>query len=756
MRKRRKKKKISPERKRRAKMISIGFFIILLFVALLIRIGYLKVKYSGVYEKRAMRQQISGSNDIVGAVNPNRGSILDRNKQTIASSIVVYNIFLDIRKLVTRKLEEQTACIESLSQMLAIPLDQLKDLIRTDAEGRAVNDTSYYILAKGIARKLAMEIQELKLPNVWLEEDSKRVYLHKNLAAGVIGFLRGDTLWGLESKYNEYLVGEPGRVFRTFDGENNVITQQIPAKDGYSLITNLDIVIQQIAEEAVLTAGKEYTPRSSSVIVMNPYTGEIYAMAQYPSVDINVPSDINSLTDENMRLELAGLSQTEQLDKLYRVWQNYNITATFEPGSIFKPVVVAAALEEGILKPEDTFTCNGAIYVSGQRIGCHYEPGHGTQNVTQVLANSCNPAMVEIAQRLGRDLFYKYRTDFGFAERTDIDLPAEESVSSPSVMYTLSQLNISELSTSGFGQGFSNTAIQAINAFSAVINGGNLMKPYIVSQVVDRNDSLVKEFLPTVQKKVISQETSNFMRKALQSVVTPTGTGKRAQIEGYNIGGKTGTAQQGDRSLKEEVLTFIAYLPVEDPEIIAMALIDRPAFATEGGSASAAPMLKAVLQKIINYKAIKPSSGDSTENLDLESNSFVLKDYKGLKVGETIKSLNSYKLDFKIIGNGNVVTSTTPQAGAGVSPGTTIYLTVIDDDEGELVPVPNVIGLTAIEATEFLLQAGFVPVVDDKSPVSENDEAKPEGEVVEKRVYEQMPGPDIKLRKGIEIKLKVK
>ncbi len=769
----RKRKKRNLTKLRSGKLIFIGFIFVLCFMGLLVRVVYLKYKFGGDFERRAMRQQIAGgSTDYVGVINPIRGSIYDRNKQALANSIVVYKAILDIRKLLLREEKEINTCLQTLNELLGIPMEQLKEITAADALGNPINDTQYYILAKGVSQKLATELKEKKLPDLWFEEDSRRVYLHKSLASSVIGFIRGgEAAYGLESRYNEYLTGEPGRSFRTFDGEKNVVSQQIPAKDGYSLITNLDLVMQQYAEDAVLQAGLEYNPENAFALIMNPKTAEIYAMAQYPAVDSNNPSDLAGLSSERLRQELTDLPQREQLDKLIPLWANYGVTSTFEPGSIFKPVVVAAALEENIIKPDDIFDCAGTINVRGSNIPCFNNTVHGRQNLTQVLANSCNVAMIKISEKLGRDLFFKYRTDFGFGEKTDIDLPAEADVSDPRVMYTLSQLNPVELATSSMGQGSNTTAIQAINAFSAVINGGNLMKPFLVSQIVDRQGNLVKEFLPTIQKKVISQETSDFLRKALQSVVTPTGTGHKAYIEGYSIGGKTGTGQQGRGENEKVTVSFIAYLPVEDPEIIAMMLINKPEEDIQG-STSAAPLLKEILQKLINYKAIKPSAGESTENLSLEKGSFLLKDYRGVSILETIKELNTQKLDFEIIGHGSIVTETLPTAGAAVSPGTKVFINISEGSGGaSLVQTPSVLQMRPEEAVELIKQAGFIPIIVEDPVATPSPSgspaptasAKPSSSsspspspATEKRVYEQMPGPEIKIQPGVEIKLKVR
>lgn len=783
------KKDVRRKNKRIKKLRILRVLIICVFIGLTLRIGYIKRIYGEDFERKAIIQQITSSME--QTINPNRGSILDRNKQSLAVSTTVYNIILDIRVLTQQKtVEQQNAAIVGLNESLDIPISTLQGYLEvtrsTDPETgkeviKPVIDRNYFIIARKVPRDTAMELKDKNLSCVYLEEDTKRSYPLNTVAASIIGFVRGDTPWGLERQYDGVMRGETGRIFRIYDGEYNAIDQQIPAVEGNTIVTTIDVTLQQYAEDAVLKAGAQYNPDNAAMIIMNPKTGEILAMAQYPSFDLNDPVNVESLTSSKLKAEIKELGDereqddeqpnneqlnSEQLDKIYGAWANFNITSTYEPGSIFKPVVVAAALEESIITPTgNTYYCGGGITIPGtdDHIPCWHSAGHGTQTLEQVLANSCNVGMIEIGLKLGRDKFFKYRTDFGYGEKTGIDLPGEADSGSSAVMYSLSQLNIVELSTSSMGQGFNNTPIQAINAFSALINGGNLMKPYMVSQVLDTNGNVIKQYSPTVVRKVISQETSDYLRKTLVSVVSPDGTAKRGYIEGYSIGGKTGTGQQGKRDDNINTYSFIAYLPAEDPEIIAIAIIDKPEEKELESSVSVVPMMTEVLKKIIQYKGISPSYETEGNSGVLSSydSAVTLEDYRGESLQNVTQRLNALGLNYDFIGNGSVVKSQLPSSGQVVSVGTHVYLYLTEGENPvDLVYIPNVKGLTESKATELLGNSGLeiVVVYDEELTVIVSEQ---EGQATEEEaevnyiVYAQMPGSESQVPKGTQIKLMV-
>ncbi len=743
--------------------LSFVLFLFTVFMSVITsRVFYIKIVHGEEYTKKAMTQQ---TNNVDRIINPNRGSILDRNKQTLAVSKTVYNVILDPRvlaKLDDTKEKEKAAketTITEISRILEIPQEKLRGYIQVGADGKPAQDTSYLPIKKKVSGKVADEIKGLKLKGVWLEEDTKRSYTYDTYAAQVIGFMRGDSKWGIEKFYDDLMKGVPGRTFRTLEEDNNAVTQQIPPRQGYSVVTTIDQVIQGYSEEIAQEAGKKYEAEHASVLVMNPNTGEVISMAAYPTFNLNNPTEKPAVYDPAFDATWRGMSEEDKLTYMNRVWNNFNIVHTFEPGSIFKPMVIAAALEENIISPQDTFFCGGSLLVAGSPRYCWNHQGHGDLNAEGILANSCNVGMMHIAAKMGRDIFYKYEKDFGFGEKTGIDLPAEASSDEP-LIYSKAQLNVVELATSSFGQGFNCTPIQVVNAFAAVINGGKLMKPYVVSQVIDANGNLVKENTPKVQRKVISQETSDMVRRYLKTVVD-TGTGKKAKIEGYAIGGKTGTAQQAVRVDEQYTITFMAFLPVENPQYIALVLIDKPKPYIEG-SGSAAPMLRELLEKIISYKAIEPSNEikKSDNKQPTEPNTVVVDNYIGRTLLEATNNISDMDLDYELVGSGTVVTNQVQKAGSQVPKGTKIILYITKgDDSKNLTTIPDVIGLTKAEAVEKIKAANLIPICENDTQAQAQAggqvKAQAQPQVQDTAiVVSQLPESGAEVETGIEIKLK--
>ena len=396
-----------------------------------------------------------------------------------------------------------------------------------------------------------------------------------SLACHLIGFIRGDSSWGLERYYNDEMTGVSGRSFILYQGADQVTYQDYAAQDGSTIVTTLDYTIQQYAEEVVQETMAEWPAQNVAAMVMNPNTGEIYAMASANQFDLNNPDQPPELeTDETFRETWEAMTDEEKSDYLSQMWRNFCISDTYEPGSVFKPLTVAAALEEGVITMNSTFTCNGVITVADTDINCHLRSGHGTLSVEEILAQSCNPGVIQIAQKLGKEKFYKYQKEFGFGELTGIDLPGEGG-NSTMLLHALSGIGPVELATMSFGQTFNCTSIQMMTAFAALINGGNLVKPYVVSQIVDSSGAVVKENHTEVVRKVISQETSDIMRTALKATVDH-GTGVKIQIPGYSIGCKTGTSEQGTRDKKNWTLTHMAYFPAENPQYLVYTVIHIP------------------------------------------------------------------------------------------------------------------------------------------------------------------------------------
>lgn len=702
----------------RLKFIFIIFIICLSFVGFF-RIFTIIYLHGAEYETRAINNQVSRIQDKV--INANRGNIYDRNHQPLAVSNTVYNVILDVRVLSGEKAEVRDNTIKGLGTALSIPADTLNEYLATEADGSLRYDTNWQIVAKKVPYETGKMIEEMGLKCVYLEEDTQRTYPNEHLASQLIGFIRGDTKWGLEDYYDDEMTGKPGRVFRTYEADDSIETRREEPVRGNSLVTTIDTTVQQYAENIAKAAYDEYNPQNTSVLVMNPNTAEVLAMAAYPSFNLNEPTEITQLENEEFAEDWELVMTDEQKSEAYNfAWKNYNITSTFEPGSIMKPLVVAAALDNGSIKTTDSFLCGGKKIVADYEIHCHNKNGHGTQTVQEVLAHSCNVGMMDIAYAMGIDKFYKFFKDWGFGEVTGIDLPNEASAAS--VINTLDEMHITELSTYSFGQGFNCTPIQILTAFSACINGGNLLKPYVVSQIIDADGNVIKETEPTVVRKVISEETSAWMRENLMSVLEGDGTGAKARIDGYAIGGKTGTAQQGPRDSNQWVLDFIAYLPIENPNLICMVVVDRP----EGGdSISPAPQMKELLIDLINTYNISPADEDAAyEVVGIEGGEIVLEDYTGYSLENAISQLNSLGIDYELVGDsGDTVLKQFPEAGSRIDTTTKVLLYItIGDPNASLTPVPDLVNLTEEQAYQAAQALGFELLVETDDTAFEGEE----------------------------------
>ncbi|MFI3230474.1 MAG: penicillin-binding transpeptidase domain-containing protein [bacterium] len=704
------------------------FTIVPLFVIGIGRVTYIKANNGEEFEQQAIQNQVNKVQDKI--VNPNRGSILDRNGQAIALSSTVFNIILDIRVVAQQKEEAILSTIEIISRILEIDHQTLEDYFVRDANGnlKPENDTNWKVIEKKVsyskAKQLEQELSALSLRGVHLETDTMRSYTQDDFASQVIGFIRGDTKWGLEYQYDSEMAGIAGRVYRTYEDTEYFVTNDIEPIQGNNIITTLDLELQTKAQEIVESTYKQYegtyTPESVQMILMNPATGEILSMAQYPTFDSNDPDDTSFFEESYLyKNTFFTLSQFEQLELKNTVWKNLAITNAYENGSTFKANVVAAGLEEGVVNENEVFYCGGYKEIGGYTIRCHLRSGHGNITLTESLAKSCNMVMIDIANRLGRETFYDYQRDFGFGQLTGIDLYGE--VSAASLMVAVENLNSTELATSAFGQTFSSTPIQALVAFAATINGGNIMKPYVVSQITDSDGKVLEEKSPEIVRKVLSTSTSDYLRKAMVTTLITGGTGYRAEIPGYDIGGKTGTAQQGDRSKDIYTLSFAAYLPADDPQYLALAIINKPEnyIDAPSGEVSPAYMMKDYLEAIIEYKAIPPNNPDQISNItaeNLNNDSKILSDYINKSVKSTIDEFNKLGIDFQLVGSaGDIVVQQIPIGNTKIDKTTKVLLYIGDSGDEEkdisLTPIPNVLGLSEEDAKNLVESMGFEVII---------------------------------------------
>ena len=670
------------------------------------RVLYMKVVHGAEYEAAAKNQQINRY-DIT--IPPNRGSILDRNNQVLAISTTVYNVALDslqLAEVAQQYPEEQEKTLTTLCEYFPeLDYNTLKQYVTVNPEtGELYMNNHWKYLVKGIERSVKEELEAMNLKGVYFEKSSQRSYPLNSSACHLVGFTRGDAQWGLEGYYNSYMEGTPGRSFILYNGADSVVHQDYDAKDGDTIITTIDYNIQKIAEEVVAETAAEWPAKNVAAMVMDPYTGEIYAMAESHSFDLNNPNEIPEWeTDTKYTENWDQLSSEEQLEYLNTMWKNFCVSDTYEPGSIFKPMLVAAALEEGVITPNSSFQCNGYTDIGGYRIKCHLVSGHGNINVEQIMAQSCNMGVIQIANLLGADKFYEYQREFGFGDYTGIDLPGEAA----GQLHSKESIGPTELATMSFGQTFNCTSIQVIAAFSSLINGGNLVKPHVVSQIVDADGNVVLENDTEVVRRVISEKTSAYMRTALKATVE-NGLEKKLEIDGYSIGCKTGTAQQGSRETNDLwTLSNMSYFPAENPKYIVFTVINQPSDYVEGVQ-TPTPMTKKLIEGIIKYDNLEPTQPVEDEANLSQNKTVTVADYTDSVIFDVIGDLDGKELTYKVVGNGNTVVNQVPKGGTTVDVGSEVILYVqrSEEDTGT-VSVPNVVGKNYEQAETTLTNAGF-------------------------------------------------
>lgn len=678
-------------------------FILFVFMAVLTllfgRVLYWKVARGAEFEQAVKNQQINRY-DLVNAAN--RGSILDRNEQVLAVSTAVYNVALDPLLIVEEGDDKKTKkTFDTLCEYFPeLKYEDLQYHITVDAATNKINTPTHWkYLVKGVERSVKEELEKENLLGVYFEQTSKRSYPLKTLACHLIGF---NNTWGLEGYYNDEMTGIPGRSFILYQGADTVTYQDYAAEDGSTIVTTLDYTIQQYAEEAVAETMAQWPSENVASLVMNPNTGEIYAMASANQFDLNDPDEPVGLSDETFAETWNAMTEEEKSNYLNNMWRNFCVSDTYEPGSIYKPLVVAAALEEGVITKNSTFYCGGKMTVADTDINCHLRSGHGTVTVEEIMAYSCNPGVIQIAQKLGAEKFYKYQKEFGFGQKTGIDLPGEEY----GILHSLASLKPVELATSAFGQTFNCTTIQMATAFSALINGGNLVQPYVVSQIVDNDGAVVMEHDTKVIRKVISQKTSDYVRTALKATVE-YGTGKKIEIPGYSIGCKTGTAEQGVRDKKNWTLTHMAYFPAENPQYLVFSVIHLPQDYADGVQTTAT-MTKQIMENIIKYKNLEPTETTEESTVLAKGKTVQMPDYVGSSTYHVTMDLEGRGLNYKVVGSGNTITNQVPKGGTEVEVGSEVILYVAKSEEDSgTVKVPKVIGESYSDAVSILSEEGF-------------------------------------------------
>lgn len=565
------------------KTIVVFFGCILLLMGLIGRLVYLMVFRSDYYAQKADDLH-ERERDIKAA----RGKILDKNGTVLAANKTVCTI-----SVIHSQIKEPEKVVAMLVKELGISDEE--------ARKRVEKVSSIERVKTNVEKEVGDKIREYGLDGVKVDEDFKRYYPYGDLASRVLGFTGGDNqgIIGLEVKYEDVLEGIDGKILTTTDARgvelNGIGESRVEPVAGYDLLTSLDRNIQEYAQQEALRVMEQKEADAVSIILMNPQNGEIYACVNVPEFDLNQPFQLNNGTD------VSTLSNDQLQEQLNRMWRNPSINDTYEPGSTFKIITASAGLESGAVTMEDTFSCPGFRVVEDRRIHCAKRTGHGSESFVQGIENSCNPVFIDVALHMGVDEYYKYFKKFGLLEKTGIDLPGEAGT----IMHKKENIGQVELATMAFGQSFQITPIQLAATVSSLINGGQRVTPHFAVEVRDSDGVLLKTFDYGKGERILSEETSEQMRYALEMVVKEGG-GKNGQVEGYRIGGKTATSQTLPRSANKYISSFLGFAPADAPVILGICIIYNPQGVYYGGTI-AAPVMKNIFSNVLPYLGIEKS-----------------------------------------------------------------------------------------------------------------------------------------------------
>ena len=571
----------------RKKIVAVFALCMAAMLFLIGRLGYLMLLRADYYSEKA--QDLHERERSIKAA---RGKILDCNGKVLADNKTVCTI-----SVIHSQIKEPEKVIDVLTEELGLERDQVKK--------RVEKNSSIERIKTNVDKQTGDKIREYDLAGVKVDEDYKRNYPYGNLASKVLGFTGSDNqgIVGLEVKYESILKGTDGQILTMTDARGVELSdtgeERKEPVSGKNLILSLDANLQEYAQQAAYQALEQKQADSVSIILMRPGNGEILAMVNVPEYDLNDPFNLKKSTN--------GMSQQEIQDERNKMWRNGCINDTYEPGSTFKIITASAALEEGVVTPEDTFSCPGFRIVDDRRIRCHKTTGHGSETFVQGVMNSCNPVFIEVGQRLGTDAFYRYFQQFGLLEKTGIDLPGEAGT----IMHQKKDIGPVELATISFGQSFQITPIRLAATVCSLINGGHQITPHFGVEVREDDGTLLETLSYKEGKQIVSEQVSKTMRAILEKVVSEGG-GKKAYIEGYHIGGKTATSETLPRSANKYISSFLGFVPAEDPRILGICIINNPQGVYYGGTICA-PVMRTVFENILPYLGIEKEAAQETD-----------------------------------------------------------------------------------------------------------------------------------------------
>ncbi|MDD3692763.1 MAG: penicillin-binding transpeptidase domain-containing protein [Oscillospiraceae bacterium] len=689
----------APTRQMWRRSVVVLVILILFCIGIIGKLSIIQIAQADFLREEAVKQQMRDS-----FISPKRGTIYDTNMTVLSLSATVWTVIMSPKDITDEGVRVKIA--DELSELLEVDRDKLYEkTLKVNSQYEVVKPKIEYPLAQ----TLSTWIQDNKLTGVFrIIEDYKRYYPLNNLASAVLGFTGTDNngLYGLEAYYEKTLAGKPGRIVTAKNGWGDDMPNKlkfektVDAQDGNSLVLTIDSVVQYYAEKHLEIAVKETgCTNRGSVIVMEVDTGAIIAMATKGDFDPNEPMTI---TDPDDLTKIALLSGDERAAAVKKAreeqWVNKPISDFYEPGSVFKTFTAAMALEEGRIPDNWSYYCKGSIVaVPGtKKINCHKYGGHGSQNFSQVLSNSCNPAFVTVGLDLGRTLFYKYFTGFGFTDRTGIDMLSESKVTDL-LFHDESELGPIQLAVSAFGQTFKVTPIQMITAMSAVANGGKLMQPYVVQQILDAQGNVISNTQPVVKRQVISESSAAKLNKMMADSVIGGGA-KNSYIAGYRMAGKTGTSvktdQKNTQGTDNVIASFSGFAPADDPKYAILVMLDEPQTAIRFGGTLAAPVAQKIFSEALPYLGVEPKYTEE----EIAAMDRTTPSVKGKKVSVARTMLSNLNLQCHVVGNGDTVIKQVPDKGESIPRNGTVVLYTDETELSKTTVVPDFTGKTMSQA----------------------------------------------------------
>ena len=678
-------------------IMGIGMFIVLFF-----KLYSLQITRHEELQSKAVSQQTRSS-----VVNADRGTIYDASGNILAISSTAETIFLSPKEINDALNDEKnpvTWTKETLAGALADILDVSEEgILKKMARTNSMYEVLKYRVEEDVANEVRQYINDHKVKGVFLTTDAKRYYPYSDLASHVIGFVGTDYtgLYGLEAEYDKDLQGKSGLVVTAKDNKQNDMlfeySQYFDPEDGDRLQVTLEATVQYYLQKGMEDMCDAFSPANGATgIVMDVRNGGILAMASYPNYDLN---DFSTVTDQTL-LERIERGEIDTGDAQLIQWRNKALNDTYEPGSTFKILTLAAALEEGLIDKNTTVNCSGAVTISGQTIHCSSKAGHGLQNLEQTVGNSCNPAFISYGLKLGTEKFYEYMRSFGIMSPTGIDLGGEAT----GVFAADANFTQLDLACYAFGQNFTVTPLALITAQAACVNGGYLYTPHFAQQITDSDGNVIWQHDDTPVRQVISEETSATVRECLEYVVAK-GTGKNGQVAGYRIGGKTGTADKGQTG--DVVVSFLCFAPADDPQIMMLITMDTPSRSTGtyvSGGNMVAPYASHIMEEILPYLGIEPSySAEELMGVDTTVPNVI-----GMSVQEAKDRMKERGFTCKVEGDGESITDQTPVGGAIIPGKSTVVLYAGVDKPDKMCTVPSLVGRTASEANTAATNAGLL------------------------------------------------